>query len=378
MSEAIFVQNGQQLIRMEPDEYSCEEDFQQLLTDFPDLLAGEQINRTSPRRWLFISREAAIPSEEGGGDRWSLDHLFLDQDAIPTLVEVKRKSDTRLRREVVGQMLDYAANASLYWSSDIIQSRFIETTQRQGYEADQILADFLGGAQTPEHFWQTAQLNLRSGKIRLIFAADWIPSELQRIVEFLNERMNPTEVLALEIRRYSGGGLSTHIPRLIGQTSVAQIIKQPGSVATTPRKIWNESTFFEDAAQHLESSQVEVLRKVLDFCRNECAAKIDWGTGQTYGSFNPKFRGISNRSPITVLSIGTLDLKLSWLSDSSEAIAFRDIFCRKLKDAGLPHEFSDTQYSSSIPIQEWSQWSDRLLEVLCSALSEQQSGLNAI
>ena len=30
---------------------------------------------------------------------------------MPTLVEVKRSSDTRIRREVVGQMLHYAANA---------------------------------------------------------------------------------------------------------------------------------------------------------------------------------------------------------------------------------------------------------------------------
>jgi hypothetical protein len=29
---------------------------------------------------------------------------------VPTLLEVKRSSDTRIRREVVGQMLDYAAN----------------------------------------------------------------------------------------------------------------------------------------------------------------------------------------------------------------------------------------------------------------------------
>jgi len=52
-----------------------------------------------------------VPSIDGGGDRWSADHLFLDQDAIPTFVEVKRSTDTRIRREVVGQMLDYAANA---------------------------------------------------------------------------------------------------------------------------------------------------------------------------------------------------------------------------------------------------------------------------
>ncbi|MCO6480232.1 MAG: hypothetical protein J5I94_26570 [Phaeodactylibacter sp.] len=44
-----------------------------------------------------------------------MDHLFVDQDAIPTLVEVKRSTDTRIRREVVGQILDYAANAALFW-----------------------------------------------------------------------------------------------------------------------------------------------------------------------------------------------------------------------------------------------------------------------
>jgi hypothetical protein len=45
-----------------------------------------------------------------GGAWWSLDHLVVDQDAVPTFVEVKRASDTPARREVVAQMLDYAAN----------------------------------------------------------------------------------------------------------------------------------------------------------------------------------------------------------------------------------------------------------------------------
>src|SRR5712692_1756730 len=66
----------------------------------------------------------ACPSAEGGGGRWPVDHLFLDQDAIPTLVEVKRSSDTRIRREVVGQMLDYAANAVVYWPVDHLYAQF--------------------------------------------------------------------------------------------------------------------------------------------------------------------------------------------------------------------------------------------------------------
>jgi hypothetical protein len=67
------------------------------------------MSRGDPRRFLLVRREAPVPDRENGGIRWSIDHLFLDQDAIPTLVEVKRSSDTRIRREVVGQMLDYAA-----------------------------------------------------------------------------------------------------------------------------------------------------------------------------------------------------------------------------------------------------------------------------
>jgi len=85
-----------------------------LLARFPALLAGDQMNSASPSRFLLIDREQPIASEPGGPERWSLDHLFLDQDGMPTLVEVKRSTDTRIRREVVGQMFDYAANAILH------------------------------------------------------------------------------------------------------------------------------------------------------------------------------------------------------------------------------------------------------------------------
>lgn len=40
-----------------------------------------------------MKREPGIASQQDGGDRWSTDHVFLDQDGIPTLVEVKRTSD---------------------------------------------------------------------------------------------------------------------------------------------------------------------------------------------------------------------------------------------------------------------------------------------
>ena len=94
------------LVAMQAASFATEDDFQRLLASFPELLAGDQIDPEVPRRFMLVAREKGIAAEEGGADRWSLDHLFLDQDGIPTLVEVKRGTDTRIRREVVGQMLD--------------------------------------------------------------------------------------------------------------------------------------------------------------------------------------------------------------------------------------------------------------------------------
>src|SRR4030042_5391585 len=112
MSGGVFLINDNgALVNMKEEPYESEDSFQELLAMYPDILAGDQINQSEPRKWLLVRREVPVPCEDGGSGRWSLAHLFPDQDGIPTLVEVKRSSDTRLRRQVIGKMLDYAANA---------------------------------------------------------------------------------------------------------------------------------------------------------------------------------------------------------------------------------------------------------------------------
>jgi hypothetical protein len=188
---------------------------------------GDQINPDDPPRWIVVSREAGIPDSDGGSDRWSVDHLLLDQHARPTFVEVKRSSDTRTRREVVGQMLDYAANAQAYWPHDRI--RALAADNLGGLEAlDAHLADFLElddpdqSSQAIEGFWASVEKNLRNGEVRLLFVADNIPTELRRIIEFLNEHMPLVEVLGVEIRQYEGQDVRALVPRVIGQTEYAR------------------------------------------------------------------------------------------------------------------------------------------------------------
>src|SRR5262249_18990480 len=160
----------------------------------------------------------SLPDKQDGGGRWSVDHLFLDQDAIPTLVEVKRQSDTRIRREVVGQMLDYAANAVVYWPIEKLRATFEANCEQEGKEAEDVIDARLGEDTVPDVFWEKVRTNLQAGKVRLVFVADYIPAELRRVIEFLNVQMSPTEVLGIEVRQYIGEDLKTLVPRVVGQT----------------------------------------------------------------------------------------------------------------------------------------------------------------
>lgn len=208
--------------------YEAEETLQRLLVLEPELLPGDQINPENPRRWLLVKREMGVPGGVDEGDRWSLDHLFLDQDGIPTFIECKRASDTRSRREVVAQMLDYAANGIAYWSVDRMRQAASETSTNN-LPLDNAILRLMEKVEVNqedrtvevENYWKQVETNLRTGKVRLIFVADEIPKELRRLVEFLNEKMTDIEVFAVEVRQFEGGGRKAVVPRVIGFTERA-------------------------------------------------------------------------------------------------------------------------------------------------------------
>ena len=115
MPDRIYLIDGDDLRSMNEQGYDSEDEFQELLENHPELLTGDKMGADEPVRFMLLKREQGVPKEEGGAQHWSLDHLYIDQNAWPTLVEVKRSKDTRIRREVVGQMMDYAANSVEYW-----------------------------------------------------------------------------------------------------------------------------------------------------------------------------------------------------------------------------------------------------------------------
>lgn len=271
---------------MDKEPYPNEYSLQSLLEKHPDLLAGDQIDETNPRRWLHVSREVGVPEDEGGSDRWYLDHLFLDQDAVPTLVEVKLSNNNDTRRKVVGQMLDYAANSVAYWPVESLRAAFEASANEAGEDPNLLIVNLIKA--NPEDidpidkFWSQVKINLQAGHIRLLFVADEIPRELQQIVEFLNGQMSPAEVLAIELRQYKNGKLTTLVPRAIGQTAASTRRKSPPNDGGK----WNEASFFQELKSRCNSVGVEMAARILAWTK-ENADRIWWGNGRQLGTFTP-------------------------------------------------------------------------------------------
>jgi len=229
------IKDNNELVAIHEEKHHNENNFQELLFLYPDLIPGDQINSENPRRWLRVGREID-----------NIDIFLLDQDGIPTIVEVKKSNNSEIHREVVGQMLDYG--------SKLVFSQSVETIIPQIETNSPIsVQDFLDNTISEEEFWDKVDRNLNEEKMRLIVVSDEIPRNLQNIIEFLNNKIESTEVLALEIKQFTDNstGTKTLVPRLMGQTRIITPIE--------PELV--ETTFFEN----LDDVGVEFFQELITF-----------------------------------------------------------------------------------------------------------------
>lgn len=258
MAERIFVMDANgNLEPMNEEAFDFEDTLQELIADYPELLAGEQMDPSNPRRWILITREKGIAETVDAGNRWSIDHVFIDQDAIPTLVEAKRGSNTEIRRTIVGQLLEYAAHAMITWNMSDLRSIF---EQRNPGDHNTVIAQLLGmGEEVDEDaFWDNVETNLKAKNIRLLFVADEIPDSLARIVEFLNEQMPRIEVLAVEIKQFKGETSQTLVPRVIGQLAARPASRSGRGPRVQQSKEEFLDRFDDDSAREVAARLIEV------------------------------------------------------------------------------------------------------------------------
>jgi hypothetical protein len=209
-----------------------DKELHQLLLANPDLLPGDQIDPEAPRRWLLVKHEMPVTDPATGALRWSIDLFFVDQMGIPTLVECKRCDDTRSRREVVAQMLEYAANGHHYWTASEMRS-FAETSAGGAESLHTKLVAIRGDDdQSVDDFFVAVERNLREAKMRLVFFLEESPNELRSLVDFLNKQLKDTEVLLVEARQYQHGPNRIIVPWLFGFTEEARVTKRESRAET--------------------------------------------------------------------------------------------------------------------------------------------------
>ncbi|WP_209440540.1 PDDEXK family nuclease [Paraburkholderia dilworthii] len=149
-----------------------------------------------------------------------IDNLMVTASGLPVIVECKLWRNPEARREVVGQILDYAKELTRWSSSDLQR----EVRQRLKVDGDPILKKVRAFAPTIDEiqFNDALTANLRRGRFLLLIVGDGIREGVEAISEYLQAHAGLHFTLGLvEMRMFltpDGGRLV--VPRVLARTTV--------------------------------------------------------------------------------------------------------------------------------------------------------------
>lgn len=249
--------------------FEAEIELQDLIARNPELVGGDRRPPDQGPGWIVI-REKRIPSADAEGSSGWVDLVLIDQDAVPTLVEVKRAQSADVPRKVIGQLLGYAAHASETWSASDLRDAFAYQSDGEGQDPVKRVLDLLESDDDAEEgrFWDRVAINLAARNFRLLLVSDNVPESLARVIQFLNREMDRIEVLAVEIRRFRGNDkqFQTLVHRVIGRTM------QEESRSSAQQKFATPEPFIE--AIEDEDAQ-NAARQLINVAKaNRCQIKL--------------------------------------------------------------------------------------------------------
>jgi len=254
-----------------------EEWLKNVLFDHPELLP---INEIEP---VFtpitpVCKELNTPAGP-------IDLLYLNERGMLTLVECKLWRNSEARREVVGQLLDYAKEFSR-WSYEDLQSAVQKVLGRTG----NVLFDIARGMEKDideAEFVDNVSRNLKRGRFLLMIVGDGIRESVENIANFLQEHsglhftFSLVELALFNLPEKLGGGFLAQ-PRVITRTveieravirleSTNIIVEQPKEQVVTHAQIGRrtkitEQEFYEALAKSDKASAL-LLPSFLDDCK---------------------------------------------------------------------------------------------------------------
>lgn len=182
----LYLQTNSNISLLDEDRFEDELVLQVLLEKHPELIPSDEI--IGNPSFFLIQRE--FPVSAG-----YLDHLFVDQMMVPTIVETK-VNNPEIRRKIIGQGYEYLTSLSF----ELTGKQIVEYAKR--YWKDKYLSEVQKRLELKELDAKEIDKNLKKPRLRLIFAADFIPRELRKFVEFINNASRGIDVYAIQVEQF--------------------------------------------------------------------------------------------------------------------------------------------------------------------------------
>ena len=188
---------------------------QELLENEPSILPTGTIDSIfSPI--ISIAREVETPSGY-------IDNFFISSKGYLVLVETKLWRNPEARREVVGQIIDYAKDIK-EWDYEKINSIYKKYNNTNKSLFSKLVESNYQEEDNEANFIDILEKNIKNSRFLLMIVGDGIREGVERMTEFLNNTPNMQYRLALcELEVYDlEDGKRLVIPQLTTKTSIIE------------------------------------------------------------------------------------------------------------------------------------------------------------
>lgn len=163
----------------------------------------------------------------------SIDNLLMTPSGLPVIVECKLWRNPEGRREVVGQILDYAKELAR-WSASDLQREVARRVPGEGNPLLRLMSE-AGHSVDEISFNDALTLNLRRGRFLLLIVGDGIREGVEAIAEYLQANAGlhfSLGLIEMPVFHNPGGGHLV-IPRVLARTTniVRQVVTVPEGAA---------------------------------------------------------------------------------------------------------------------------------------------------
>lgn len=275
MAHILVRRSGESWQSPEGSGYTDEAHLQGILKEYPELIPG-----------VNAEAQVCIEFQSGVGPA---DVVAVDAINGLTLVECKLASNREVRREIIGQVLDYA---SRFWRMSVedFDEQWRTRTSHSLFE----------DSQTADELRSRLEANLSSGEFRIILAVDEINSDLRRIVEYLNHvTVSSVGVIAVVFSRSEHEGMEILSRQIYGE----ELAEAKVAHSRLDRDRWSQDQFIAwvDENDPGASIAVRTLLQVLA----ESGFEIAGGKAQTPSlNMGIEVEGVGHKWPIAMYTQG--------------------------------------------------------------------------